>query len=92
MQPLHVYMGEYIVEYDRGGCIGAAACAAVDPENFEMREDGLAWLKEGKETAKGSNVFTKEVDDLGFLKEAAESCPVQVIKVKVKNTNRYVAP
>lgn len=82
----------YVVEYNRGECIGAAACAAVDPDNFTMAEDGRADLVNGTRKEDAEDVYVKEVDDLDFLKAAAESCPVQVIKVYDKDTYEQVAP
>ena len=32
-------MGKYRVEYDREGCIGAAACVVVDSKNWVMVDE-----------------------------------------------------
>ena len=72
-------MAKYKVIYDREACIGAAACAAVDPKNFEMNKDGKADLKGGKEE---KGLWLLETDELGELKEAADACPVDAIKVE----------
>jgi ferredoxin len=45
-----------------------------------MGEDGLANLKNAKE-ASGED-FELETEDAGCAKEAAEICPVQIIKVE----------
>lgn len=73
-------MGKFKIIYDRDACIGAAACAALDPKLFEMNTDGKADLIGGKEEKPG--LFVLEIDDLGDAKDAAESCPVDVIKIK----------
>lgn len=53
---------------DKDLCIGCGTCAALCPKNFKMNEE------EGK-----SEVISQE--DLDCAKNAAESCPVQAIKV-----------
>ena len=73
------FMARYRIIYDRDGCIGAAACAALDPERFEMNEDGKADLLKGNEKKDGDWIL--EVDELGDALEAAEACPVNVIKI-----------
>lgn len=55
------------ISIDRNKCIGCGSCVALCEGNFE--------LKDGKAFAK------KAVSDLQCNKEAAESCPVQAIKV-----------
>ena len=66
---------------DREGCIGCGACAAIDPENWKMNEDGKADLKNG--TLECGNQ-KKEFDskDLDKNLETAQSCPVNVIHIK----------
>lgn len=82
----------YRIVYDRTGCIGAATCEALDPDDFVMVEDGLADLKDGEETRDG--VWEKEVpeereDD---ALEAAKGCPVNVIKIVDTDTGEQVYP
>jgi ferredoxin len=73
---------KYKIEYDREGCIGAAACCAVSPDNWVMNEDGKA------------DLLQKEIgeDRLEETKESAEVCPVRVILVKEKATGKQLAP
>jgi len=76
--------------YNRKECIGAASCAAVCPEFWVMNEDGKADLIGGKEISDG--IFEREISDeektqaqksvIACNKEAAESCPVNVIKIE----------
>jgi len=54
------------ITIDREKCIGCGACAALCPEGFEMK-DGKAVVKNPK---------------VKCIKEGAESCPVQAIKLK----------
>ena len=80
---------KYKIVYDRKGCIGAAACAAVAPEFWEMKEDGKAHLIGGKTDENGhevliitENQMTETMKKaLQLNKEAAEVCPVQVIHI-----------
>lgn len=83
-------MRKYKIIYDREGCIGAAACAAVMPETWEIDADGKANLLGGTkndETDKWELIFDEEILGDKFEevfekhRDAAESCPVQVIKI-----------
>lgn len=73
---------KYKIEFDREACIGAAACCAVSPENWVMREDGKP------------DLIYKEIgeDRLKENIEAAEVCPVRVIIIKEKKTGKQLAP
>ena len=62
------------ITQERGKCIGCGACAAVCGEFWEMRDDGKAGLKGGKDEI--------EVKDAGCNKEAENVCPVNCIHVK----------
>ncbi len=80
---------KYLVEYDREGCIGAAACVAVQPDQWNIVDDGKADLKDSKKDGKN---FIKEIDEaeLDKYKEAAESCPVNVIRILDKETKQRI--
>lgn len=54
---------------DRDACIGCGSCAAICPENWEMKEDK-------------SHPKKNQVAELGCNKEAADACPVQCITIK----------
>lgn len=59
------------VTIDRDGCIGCGVCADICPEVFKMADDGLA------------EVYAEAGDELADkVNEAAEGCPVSVIKVE----------
>jgi len=64
----------------RDKCIGCGTCVAVCPDSWEMSGDGKSNLKGAKDV--GGNKFELEVSDSGCNKEAASSCPVQIITVE----------
>jgi ferredoxin len=59
------------VTIDRDGCIGCGLCAATCPEVFRIAGDGLSEVY--------SSPSEKTADKVN---EAAENCPVSVIKVE----------
>lgn len=59
----------YKIEVNKDECIGCGACEAQCPEGFELK-DGKAKAKKDK------------VNDLGCIKEAADVCPVNAIKIE----------
>jgi len=77
-------MTKYIIRYDRNGCIGAGACAAANPDLFEMDAENKAVLIGGKEVEPG--IFELEVEGDHKVVDAAKACPVEVIKVKNLDT------
>jgi ferredoxin len=82
-------MAKYKIEHDRPNCIGCGACTAVAPDFWEMVEDGKSSIKNGK---KVGDKEEKEIDEKDFAanKEAAESCPVNVIHLINLDTNEKV--
>jgi ferredoxin len=60
---------QYKIEVNKDECIGCGACEAQCPEGFE--------LKDGKARAK-----KEKVNELGCIKEAADVCPVNAIKIE----------
>ncbi len=57
-----------MVSVNKEKCIGCGACEATCPEVFEMKDDMKAYVKKGKENAKGKKV-----------EEAIEFCAVDAI-------------
>lgn len=72
-------MAKYKITYDRANCIGAGACAAMDPAHFKIVNDGKADLLGGQEV---DGKWELETDENPAIVEAAKACPVEVIKVK----------
>lgn len=56
------------ITVDKETCIGCGTCAALCPETFQMSDDGK------------SDVISQS--DAECAKNAAQSCPVQAIKVE----------
>ncbi len=65
--------------HQRSKCIGCGSCAAVCDKFFEMAGDGLASLKGA---AQVGDDFELEAEDIGCAKDAADVCPVQIIKIE----------
>ena len=71
----------YKILYKREECIGFGGCAAASPL-FEMVADGKADLVKGaKKNKDGLWELEIEEKDLPKNKDAAEICPVKVIKI-----------
>ncbi len=74
----------YKVVYERAGCIGAAACAAVYPKRWVMADsDGKADLVDStpQEDQDGFFEFSFTEDELEDFITSAQVCPVTVIHV-----------
>ncbi len=65
---------------ERKKCIGCGSCAAVCPKYWEMSDDGKATLIGSVINSK--EVYELEVNKLDCLQEAADSCPIDIIKIK----------
>jgi ferredoxin len=71
-------MAKVIQQHDK--CIGCGTCVAVCADFWQMGKDGKSVLKGAKNTGEGK--FELEVKEVGCNKEAASSCPVQIITVE----------
>ncbi len=78
-------MGEkHTIIHFKKDCISCGACAAINPEFWEMDEQGLAHLKGSKEVG---DHWEREIDTeeaRASNQEAADVCPVNIIHVKKK--------
>lgn len=75
-------MPKYKIIHDRPNCIGCGACAAICEEFWEMDSDGKSNIIKGKRLDDGSEELEIDEKDFEANKEAAESCPVNVIHLK----------
>jgi len=65
----------------REKCISCGSCVALCPKYFEMGEDGRSMIKGSKKNQKTGN-FELEIKEVGCAKDAAETCPVQIIHIE----------
>jgi len=63
-------------------CISCGACAAIAPELWEMDAKGLAQLKGDAKEVNGVWELKIDTKDKEKHIEAAEVCPVNIIKVE----------
>ncbi len=88
---------KYKIIYERENCIGAAACAAVNPEVWTMDEaqDGKADIKSDKRPKKlpnGDQELELELteEELKINVESAQVCPVNVIHIIDLETGKRI--
>ena len=77
---------KYILQHDRPNCIGCAACEAVAPDFWEMNEDGKSDIKNAKSLENGWQEMEITKKNFTENKDAADSCPVNVIHIVKKET------
>ena len=63
-------MTKYKIKHVIEDCIGCGACVSICEENWRMGDDHKAVPKK------------TELDEIGCNKEAADSCPVECIKIE----------
>jgi ferredoxin len=61
--------------HEREKCIGCGSCAALCPKYWEMAQDQKSKLLKAKN-------YELEIKEVGCNQEAADSCPVQCIRVE----------
>ncbi len=74
----------YKIVQIRKDCIGCGACAAVCPDFWSMDEQGLAKLKDAKENGEQWELEVKTEEARAVNQEAADVCPVNIIKIEKK--------
>lgn len=73
-----------IVTHQREKCIGCNYCVELAFKNWRMsKKDGKATLL-GAENKKGFHTARLDNEDFDSNVKAAEACPVNIIKVKLK--------
>ena len=75
-------MTKYKITFDREACIGAIACVAVNPKYWVMDPDGKANLINAKKNKDGKWELIVGEEDFIINRDAAEVCPVLVIKIE----------
>lgn len=83
-------MVKFKIIHDRANCIGCGACAAICEEFWEMDNDGKSNIIKGKKLDNGTEELLIEEKDFEANKEAAESCPVNVIHLKNLETEEDI--
>ncbi len=83
-------MTKYVLEHNRPDCIGCAACVAVNPKHWVMNEDNKADIIGAPRRPDGWEEIEIEQDDFEADKAAAESCPVNVIHLKNKDSGEKI--
>ena len=63
------------VSVDRDRCMSSTACVSMAPGTFETDDEGI------------SRVILPLADDLETILDAAESCPVRAISVRVNGAD-----
>ena len=79
----------YKLQHDKDNCIGCGACEAVAPDFFEMKDDGKVMLKGGKKIDNDWYEMEIKEKDFQINKDAADSCPVNVIHI-VKDGKKII--
>ena len=80
-------MAKFIIQYEREGCIGAAACVGANDKNWVLNPmDSKADLIGGAQNTDG--LWEKEIDEsqLELALVEAKACPVLIIHVINKDT------
>ena len=70
---------QWRLEVDRHVCISSGMCAGIAPDHFELEADG-------------AHPTADVVDQDEVVVDAAESCPVEAIKVFAASGGELVAP
>jgi ferredoxin len=70
------------IKHKRLECIGCALCAEVAPNYWKMDEGGLAQLHQILDTDDPYEIGQGFEDDRAALAEAADHCPVSIIRLE----------
>ena len=83
-------MTKFLLEHNRPDCIGCAACVAVNPKHWVMNEDGKSDIIGAPHRPDGWQELEIGDEDFESNKAAAESCPVNVIHLKNKDSGEKI--
>jgi ferredoxin len=80
----------YVIRHDRNNCIGCGACVSINPNGWEMEEDGKSMCIGARKGKDG--MFEKDIEEKEFElnKQAADACPVNVIHIVNKKTGQQI--
>jgi len=77
-------MTKHTITHRKAECIGCGACAAICPDFWEMDDEGLAHLKGANTVGENLELEINSLDAKTCNQDAAEACPVQIIKIEEK--------
>ncbi len=77
-------MPEHKIIHFKEQCISCGACAAINPDFWELDEQGLAHLKGSTKVDGHWDLDIKTEQERASNQEAADVCPVNIIHVKKK--------
>lgn len=84
-------MGKFILQHNKPECIGCGACAAVAPDFWVMNDsDNKSDIVGCKKLDNGWEELSIEEKDFAKNKDAAESCPVNVIHIENEETKEKI--
>ncbi|MBI4739545.1 ferredoxin [Candidatus Woesearchaeota archaeon] len=81
----------FVLIHDQPNCIGCGACASINPKHWKMNDEtNKSFIIDGEFLPDGGS--QRDIDDEQFKlnKEAAEVCPVKVIHIKEKSSNKQI--
>lgn len=81
-----MWLKKITVSHKREECIGCWSCVLLDPNNRTMNDDdGKATLRWSCRKGKQFMTWWVDEDDIYKTKEAADACPVNIIRVSGYN-------
>ena len=75
-------MAKYKIIQIKKDCIGCGACAAINPEFWQMDDEGMAQLKGAKQVDDNWVLEINTEEARASNQEAVDVCPVQIIKIE----------
>jgi len=85
-----ISLPKFAINHDRPNCIGCGACAAVCPSRWSMNADGKSDIIDSKMREDGWEELDIEESEYDGNKQAADSCPVNVIHLINKETGEKI--